>query len=170
MKRVVGLLRRYWKTHLKDHFNKRFSYHTYNNLHHQLLSAESDYKDLPEERNELSETTLKKRYNKTVAHYKKVCSKPANFRHQLLEALLGQYEHDEDPHTKDKSKEKAQIVQRTIQGGQCQDTFKSIGNTMTPKSFRGVQRLLLAQHNDEMDPVENPTELLRTTKEEDIVW
>lgn len=41
--RVAGLLRRYWKTRLNDHYNDRFTYHTYNNLCHQLTKADAEY-------------------------------------------------------------------------------------------------------------------------------
>ena len=140
------------------------------NLRHQLTSAKPECTDLPQESEELSKTALKERYNSAVKTYKQVRGKAANLRHQLLKDLLAKYKHDDDPKTKEASAEKARIVWRTIQGEQCREMFKTIGNAVKPKNFGGVQRLLMARHKDATQPSGTPTKLLRTCKEEDIVW
>lgn len=157
--RNSGILYRYWKLRLLREVHDKME---------QLLRQHPPSFCLPSA--PISVDDIKSHLKAAEAHMRKCQKDSIDLRFRSCVDLLATYDKDTNPYTKSESNRKAKIVCNTLKSERCRAMHCNIRMVAKPSSHGGLTKRLLPRHRDSPTYPENFQELLKNTKEADIIW
>jgi hypothetical protein len=105
-------------------------------------------------------------------YFRKVQSESKDFREKSFHELLAQYDADESPSTKQESRRKAKIVNRTITSEACRRLFGAIRQIVNPSEVSPLSKLQVPRKVGTPDHTlpSQVTQLLQDTPSDNLVW
>jgi hypothetical protein len=167
-----AFIRIYWKLRLRE-IKERTNYSaTFSRWQRQIRVHDSTFR-FPFLNEELSIADVQAHFNKASSEFYKCQSAATPMRLKCYEDLLAKHEDDSDPVTIKKSKRKAAIVRKTIDGETIRNKFSDIRRTVKPAVVSSLSKILVpagSSTSDHDDADSHAYQLLQNRDPSEILW
>ena len=168
--RNSAIVRRYWSLRLRESQHGGDYSETFYRWQSKIQYHDPDFRlqflDEP-----LSVEQIRAHLNRSNREFRRMQKHSTPLRLQSYQDLLGTYEDDTDPSTKDESRRKAKIVRNTIAGESTRHIYRNIRQVLKPTAVSSLSKILTPKTSTS-DTAANFSayRVLQDSSPDDLLW
>ena len=169
--RNSAFIMRYWKLRLREILYDEDYSDTFANWEHQIQESDKDF-FFPHNGEWIPLEDVRTNLNQAQKYFRKVQAGSKDFREKSSHELLAQYDADENPGTKNESRRKARIVNRTIASEASRSIYGNIRQIVNPSEYTPLARIQVPRRAGVTEPTspDKVAQVLNETPPENLLW